>query len=122
MPSASASFIAGLYWIAAALFVDIARFWWLVPFAAAGLPAAFALYIGLALLATNLARQASAAAAARRGSSPLLSRGAWPNGSRGHVFTGLPWNLVGYAWSGGFPGALACCRASPGSGFTGSAF
>jgi apolipoprotein N-acyltransferase len=25
---------------------------------------------------------------------------------RGHAFTGLPWNLIGYAWSGGFPGAI----------------
>src|SRR5437867_10968353 len=48
-------FISGLYWIAAALFVDIASFWWLVPVAAAGLPAAFALYVGSALLASNLA-------------------------------------------------------------------
>src|SRR4030081_2394126 len=48
-------FISGLYWIATALFVDIATFWWLVPVAAAGLPAAFALYVGLALLATDLA-------------------------------------------------------------------
>src|ERR1700756_5127473 len=47
-------FVSGLYWIAAALFVDLASYWWLVPVAAAGLPAAFALYVGLALLATNL--------------------------------------------------------------------
>ena len=46
-------FLAGLYWIAAALFVDIGRFWWLVPFAAAGLPAGFALYTGLALFAAR---------------------------------------------------------------------
>ena len=46
-------FLAGLYWIAAALFVDIAQFWWLVPLAAAGLPAGFAIYAGLALLATS---------------------------------------------------------------------
>src|SRR5262249_48421254 len=48
-------FVSGLYWIAAALFVDVGSFWWLVPFAVAGLPAAFALYVGLVLLATNLA-------------------------------------------------------------------
>src|SRR5207237_10039387 len=48
-------FISGLYWIAAALFVDIASFWWLVPVAGAGLAAAFALYVGSALLATHLA-------------------------------------------------------------------
>src|SRR5271169_6631486 len=32
-------FVAGLYWIAAALFVDIAQFWWLQPFAVLGVPA-----------------------------------------------------------------------------------
>src|SRR6202158_3892673 len=37
-------FVAGLYWIAAALFVDIARFWWALPFAVVGLPAYLALY------------------------------------------------------------------------------
>src|SRR6266481_3932509 len=36
-------FVAGLYWIAAALFVDIARFWWALPLAVLGLPALFAL-------------------------------------------------------------------------------
>ncbi len=55
-------FLAGLYWIAAALFVDIGRFWWLVPFAAAGLPAGFAIYIGLALVCRS-ARRARAASA-----------------------------------------------------------
>ena len=52
-------FLSGLYWIAAALFVDIASFWWLVPVAAAGLPAAFALYAGLALLATQSRRSST---------------------------------------------------------------
>ena len=32
-------FAAGLYWIAAALFVDIGHFWWALPFAVFGLPA-----------------------------------------------------------------------------------
>src|SRR5215813_15078987 len=48
-------FLAGLYWIAAALFVDTATFWWLVPVAAVGLPAALAFYTGLALLSVRLA-------------------------------------------------------------------
>ena len=43
-------FVAGLYWISGALFVDIATFWWLVPIAAFGLPAALALYTGLPFL------------------------------------------------------------------------
>jgi apolipoprotein N-acyltransferase len=31
---------------------------------------------------------------------------------RGHVLTGLPWNLVGYAWSGAFPGSLAMLQST----------
>ena len=98
-------FISGLYWIAAALFVDIASFWWLVPIAGAGLPAALALYVGSALLATNLAvRHLRLPGAARIFAFAV----AWTVAEwvRGHAFTGLPWNLIGYAWSGGFPGAI----------------
>jgi apolipoprotein N-acyltransferase len=103
-------FLAGLYWIAAALFVDIDRFWWLVPFAAAGLPAGFAVYVGLALLATSLvARTLRLPAAARVFAFAIAwSAAEW---ARGHAFTGLPWNLIGYAWSGGFPGAIAILQS-----------
>ena len=37
-------FVAGLYWVAAALFVDIDRFWWALPFAVLGLPALLSIY------------------------------------------------------------------------------
>jgi len=47
-------FVAGLYWIAAALFVDIARFWWALPFAVIGLPALLALFPAAALGLTSL--------------------------------------------------------------------
>src|ERR1700733_3343539 len=47
-------FLAGLYWIAAALLVDVAQFWWLLPAAVAGVPAGLAIFTGLALLATHL--------------------------------------------------------------------
>ena len=103
-------FLAGLYWIAAALFVDIDRFWWLVPFAAGGLPAGFAVYAGLALLATSLAaRMLSLPPAARVFAFAVAwSVAEWV---RGHAFTGLPWNLIGYAWAGGFPGASAMLQS-----------
>jgi apolipoprotein N-acyltransferase len=98
-------FVSGLYWIAAALFVDIASFWWLVPVAAAGLPAAFALYVGFALLVTNLSvKHLRLPGVARVFAFAIAwSAAEWV---RGHAFTGLPWNLIGYAWSGGFPGAI----------------
>src|SRR4029079_14117417 len=42
-------FVAGLYWISASLFVDIARFWWALPFAVLGVPALLALFPAAAL-------------------------------------------------------------------------
>jgi apolipoprotein N-acyltransferase len=114
-------FIGGLYWIAAALFVDIARYWWAVPIAAAGLPAAFALYIGLTLLATNLV---VGHFRLRGGARVLTFAIAWAASEwiRGHAFTGLPWNLIGYAWSGGFPGAILILQSVAWVGIYGLSF
>ncbi len=114
-------FLAGLYWIAAALFIDIDRYWWLVPFAAAGLPAGFALYIGLALFAARLvARALHLPAMARVFAFAIAwSIGEW---ARGHALTGLPWNLVGYAWSGGFPGSPALLQSTAWVGIYGLSF
>jgi apolipoprotein N-acyltransferase len=114
-------FVAGLYWIAAALFVDIGRFWWALPFAVLGLPALMAFYPAAALGATSLA-------ALRLRVSPgariclfavLWSAAEW---ARGHWLTGLPWNLVGYAWSGGFPGAIAILQSVAWVGIYGLGF
>jgi apolipoprotein N-acyltransferase len=114
-------FVSGLYWIAAALLVDVARFWWLLPFAVMGLPAAFALYIGLALLATKLvAERLRLPGTARVFAFAILWTVAeWV---RGHAFTGLPWNLIGYAWSGGFPGAIAMLQSVAWIGIYGLSF
>ncbi len=114
-------FVAGLYWIAAALFVDIAAYWWLVPFAVVGLPAVLALYSGLALLAASLAvRHLRLPPVARVFAFAIAWTAAeW---ARGHAFTGLPWNLVGYAWSGGFPGALAVLQSAAWFGVYGLGF
>lgn len=104
-------FVAGLYWIAAALFVDIAAFWWLVPFAVLGIPAGFAIFTALAQLATYEAcRRLSVAGSARI----LVFAVAWMAAEwlRGHILTGFPWNLIGYAWAGAFPGALAVLQST----------
>jgi apolipoprotein N-acyltransferase len=104
-------FVAGLYWIAAALFVDIARFWWALPFAVLGLPAVLAFFPAGALLVTALCTSRLRLSASAR---ICLFAVAWSAAewARGHVLTGLPWNLVGYVWSGGFPGALAMLQTA----------
>jgi apolipoprotein N-acyltransferase len=114
-------FLAGLYWIAAALFVDLADFWWLVPFAALGLPAGFALYVGAALgLAGFAARRLKLGGTARICAFAVAWTAAeW---ARGHALTGLPWNLIGYAWSGGFPGAIAVLQSVAWIGIYGLSF
>lgn len=88
-------FVPVLYWTTLSLFVDIAQFWMLVPFALFGLPAFLAL------------GPAAAAAIARGvpagGSNRILvfvviySALDW---GRGHApFGGFPWALMGYTWS-----------------------
>ena len=114
-------FVAGLYWVAAALFVDITSFWWALPFAVLGLPAFLAVWPAAALLATALG-------AARLSLSPLarvcLFAVAWSIAEwiRGHFLTGLPWNLVGYVWSGGFPGSLPVLQSVSWVGIYGLSF
>lgn len=91
-------FLFGLYWIAASMFVDIARFWWAVPFAVAGLPAFFALYYGIA--------SAIGKKIGLSGLSGTLAFGLlWflADYGRGHLFTGFPWILLGYTWSNVLP-------------------
>jgi apolipoprotein N-acyltransferase len=86
--------VVGLYWIALALLVDAAKFAWLVPFAVLVLPAGLALFGGAATWA--------AARFWGRGAGRVLVLAvAWSLAEwlRGHVLTGFPWNVVGYAWA-----------------------
>jgi apolipoprotein N-acyltransferase len=88
-------FVAGLYWIGIAFFVDAARFALLLPLPVLGLPALLAIF------------PAAGAWIARRlggGGEPwraLLFAAGWTLGEalRGFVLTGFPWNLIGYVWA-----------------------
>jgi apolipoprotein N-acyltransferase len=81
-----------------------------LPFAVVGLPALLALFPAAALGLTSLGTLHLRLPAAAR---ICLFAVAWSAAewARGHVLTGLPWNLVGYAWSGGFPGSLAMLQS-----------
>jgi apolipoprotein N-acyltransferase len=111
-------FVAGLYWVAAALFVDIGRFWWLVPFAILGLPALLALCpaVGLGLYGLAASRLQLTSVARVCLFAVVWSGAEW---MRGHLLTGFPWNLVGYVWAGGFPGALALLQTTAWAGIYG---
>lgn len=85
-------FLAGLYWVGAAFLVEADKFAWALPFAVTLLPAGLALFWGAAMAA---ARVFWADGPARLLVFALALAGAeW---LRGHLFTGFPWNLLGYA-------------------------
>ncbi len=87
-------FVGGLYWIGHAFLVDAGRFGWMMPFAVAGLTAYLALYPGLAALVTWLIRPSGPGRVVALAAAWTLAE--W---LRGQLFTGFPWNLVGYAWT-----------------------
>ena len=91
-------FLLGLYWIAAAMFVDLAHFWWAVPLAVAGLPTICALYYGLAAMVAWRIGLAGV-----RGVVTFALLWFLADYARGHLLTGFPWNLAGYVWDGFAP-------------------
>ena len=86
-------FTCGLYWIANALYIDIAKWWWLLPFALIGLPFVLSFFYGFAGLAVyRFKHNALSLAIAAAISFSIFEF------LRGHLFTGFPWNLSAYIW------------------------
>jgi apolipoprotein N-acyltransferase len=85
-------FLFGLFWIGEAFLVEADKFGWLLPFAVTLMPAGLALFWAAAT--------AVAALLWRSGVLRLLvlalaiAAAEW---LRGHVLTGFPWNVLGYA-------------------------
>jgi apolipoprotein N-acyltransferase len=92
-------FLAGLFWIGEAFLVDAEVFAVLLPVAVLLMPAGLALFYGAAAALASLAWQTGI----WRVLSLALSLSAmeWV---RGHVLSGFPWNVLGYALT--YPVAL----------------
>lgn len=85
-------YISGLYWFCIALMTDAEKFAWLLPFALFGLTAVIALYQGVACWLMSFVQA--------RGLVRIFAFSViWVliEFARGHLFTGFPWNLAGYA-------------------------
>ena len=88
-------FVAGLYWMGFAFLVDAKTFAWLLPFAVLGLPAGLAIFTALGFA---LARLMWIRGPLRLIALALaLTATEW---LRGHLLTGFPWNVFGYALTG----------------------
>lgn len=85
-------FLAGLWWIGNAVLVEAEEFAWALPLAVLVLPALLALFYGLATAVARLVWASDigriAALAAGFGLAEWL---------RAVLFTGFPWNAIGYA-------------------------
>ena len=84
-------FFAGFYWIAEAFLVEPWRHGWLIPFVMTAMPGGMALFFAAACaLAMVMWRPGAARVFALAIGLGLAEY------ARGHVLTGLPWNLIGY--------------------------
>lgn len=85
-------FLFGLFWIGEAFLVEDDKFAWLLPFAVMLMPAGLALFTALATAAGRFIWPAGIARILVLALTLSLSE--W---LRGHVLTGFPWNVLGYA-------------------------
>jgi apolipoprotein N-acyltransferase len=89
------AFLAGLYWIGIAFLVEADKFAWLIPFAITSMPAGLALFYAGACALAMLSWKPGA-----HRIFTLALAFFWVEWMRGHVLTGFPWNLWGYALAG----------------------
>lgn len=91
-------FVFGIYWICNSLLIDPLAFAWLIPFAITLIPALMAIYFAIMIYAYKYLMQKL------KVKSPSLQifffGFFWFLSEliRGFLFTGFPWNLLGYMW------------------------
>ncbi|MEZ5892390.1 MAG: apolipoprotein N-acyltransferase [Parvularculaceae bacterium] len=123
-------FLVGVYWMALSFFVQADQYAWMAPFAMMGMPAFLALFTAaVAAICNALPRGGWARIALFAALFALVEY------ARGHILTGLPWNLAGQALAGTAIGAQTAAyygayglslvavflAAAPAAGFDGRA-
>lgn len=93
-------FLVSLFWVGFAFLVQAEQFAWMAPFAVSGLPAFLALFTGGATAAA-----AKFVGGGWRRIFALAVLLMLTDYARGHLLTGLPWNLPGQALAGTAVGA-----------------
>lgn len=89
-------FIASLHWIGNALLVEGNDYKWAWPLAVIALPALLSLFTALYLTISYILFK-NKSLMGFVGFCSALFLAEW---TRGHAFTGFPWNLYGYGWIG----------------------
>ncbi len=91
-------FVAGIYWISISLLVDAKQFAWLIPFAATLIPAVLAIYFSLFALSYKFLVDRFFIKQVYE--KVLIFSSLWVvfEVLRSFLFTGFPWNLIGYIW------------------------
>jgi apolipoprotein N-acyltransferase len=87
-------FLLGLFWIGEAFLVEADKFAWALPFAVTLLPAGLALFFAAATASAVAATPSSRTWPRLIALALTISAAEW---LRGHILTGLPWNILGYA-------------------------
>ena len=88
-------FVSGLYWFAFALLTDAEKFGWMIPFAVFGISGILALYVALVgWISIKIPMRHTV-------SKLFVFSVLWVaiEWARAYLFTGFPWNLIGYAWA-----------------------
>lgn len=85
-------FLGGLWWLGNALLVEADAFAWALPLAVLGLPAGLAFFYGIACAAARMLWSDGVGRIAALALGFALAE--W---LRSFVFTGFPWNAIGYA-------------------------
>lgn len=95
--------LAGLYWISASLFVDIARYIWVLPFSLLALPAYLGLIFGGVSAALHTLREKPITHGLLLSLLLFLCEI-----NRGWLWGGFPWNMFGYIWADTLPVIQIC--------------